>query len=57
MSMQMPEPITPPMPPANPDQPLPGDDLPPMPLNDPPPNDLPGEPTPMQMGDRRGCSA
>lgn len=48
MQMQMPEPSQPPIPPTTPGEPLPGDDLPPMPVNEPP-SDLPPEPTPMQM--------
>ena len=49
MLMQMLEPITPPTPPTMSDEPLPGDDLPPLPVNDPPPNDLPSEPALMEM--------
>ena len=49
MQMQMPEPIIPPGPPSVPPEPLPGEDMPPLPVNDPPPNDLPGERPPMQM--------
>ena len=46
MQMQMPEPITPPMAPALPSEPIPGDDYPPLPVGEPP-SKLP--PAPMQM--------
>ena len=44
MQAQMPEP----MPPIVPPHPIPDDDLPPLPVGDPP-SDLPPEPSPMQM--------
>ncbi len=51
MQMQMPESIQPPLPPTMPGEPMPGDDLPPLPVGEPP-SDLPPEPTPMQMRTR-----
>ena len=45
LRMQMPEPITPP---SDPNEPLPGDDLPPPPVDEQP-GDLPPEPAPLRM--------
>jgi hypothetical protein len=56
MQAQMPEPMPPIVPPESLPTPIPDDDLPPLPVGEPP-SDLPPEPAPMQMRGKQGFRA